>query len=341
MSSIMRSGVRLLRRQFSCAAAASELLRPAAPCLMLRACISGGDMMYNVYSPTKGKVVSFNNRGGEEEVRLMRDPKTVWVGSSHGWLAISNSCTNDMCLLNPFSGRHIKLPSPPSGLLYWPSKVILSCSPNDEGCRAVMILGANIIVATCRPDHSAEWPPLNASPEWAPLDASLPRFLGLMLALKGEELEGWDVDADGRPRVDRQVSRFGRHEFDPNGKRLTVRTARYLVCEEESDQLFLVRRYVVGETADYDVYRIGGGGDGGLELCSLLDDLAMFVGINHSFAVKASRFPGLKPNSIYFSDMRNSWAVNDRGQVYHTMDVFDYQNKRCSSLSSRKEFFML
>ncbi|KAL6525186.1 hypothetical protein OROMI_030779 [Orobanche minor] len=195
---------------------------------MLRACISGGDMMYNVYSPTKRKVVSFNNQGGEEEVRLMRDPKTVWVGSSHGWLAISNSCTNDMCLLNPFSGRRIELPSPPSGLLYRPSKVIFSCSPNDEGCRAVMILDANIIVATCRPDHSAEWAPLNASPEWAPstspslysisvsyiavvehtfdsvYSSSHKRFFGLMLALKGEELEGWDVDADGRPRVDRQ-----------------------------------------------------------------------------------------------------------------------------------------
>ncbi|GFP93312.1 hypothetical protein PHJA_001475600 [Phtheirospermum japonicum] len=56
----------------------------------------------------------------------------------------------------------------------------------------------------------------------------------------------------------------------------------------------------------------------------------MFVGSNHSFAMSAVECPGLKPNSIYFTDSNKHYTPN--GSVYggHDIGIFDYQNKTLS-----------
>ncbi|GFP82472.1 hypothetical protein PHJA_000390200 [Phtheirospermum japonicum] len=59
----------------------------------------------------------------------------------------------------------------------------------------------------------------------------------------------------------------------------------------------------------------------------------MFVGRNHSFAVRAAEYPGLNPNSIYFTD---HWSlIPPRSPVYsayggHDIGIFDYDNKTIS-----------
>lgn len=63
-----------------------------------------------------------------------------------------------------------------------------------------------------------------------------------------------------------------------------------------------------------------------IELCRDLDGLIMFVGINHSFAVKRSKFPELKPNTINFSRV---WYFD-----YQMTDLFDYDTKEYSSYFS-------
>ncbi|KAL6518072.1 hypothetical protein OROMI_033773 [Orobanche minor] len=97
----------ILRPRKFCTAVAAP-----PPCLMLPPhFIEGGrDMVYNFYSPAKNEVVSLNNRGGEEETRLMQHDKTKVVGSSHGWLALYNSRNRGIFLSNPVSGRRIDLP---------------------------------------------------------------------------------------------------------------------------------------------------------------------------------------------------------------------------------------
>ncbi|KAL3647748.1 hypothetical protein CASFOL_008716 [Castilleja foliolosa] len=63
-----------------------------------------------------------------------------------------------------------------------------------------------------------------------------------------------------------------------------------------------------------------------------LDGLAIFVGLNHSFAVSANKDNGLKPNSIYFADDKGftpspKWDVMYGG---HDIGIFDYENKTIS-----------
>lgn len=337
-------------KSFSTASAAHrELLRrPSSPWLMLPPSFlaGGGNMVYNFYSPINGKVVSFNNKGGREETELMSDHLTTWMGSSHGWLALFNSGSRRVFLSNPISGRRIELP-PLAGEpitaeadMRCPQKVIISSSPEEKDCRAVAVLGSANRVAFCNPSRGdEEWTPLGTWNE-DPIgihniskyrfhrdfvySASRQRFFGFSVSAccREEELEEyWDFTSPVGPKMVRQ-NRLGRddRESDPNYLCNT-----YLVHGKTSDQLYIVRSYFLPEgTIDFDVYKTGDGG--GLKTCSSLDGLAMFVGINHSFAVKASEYRGLKPDCIYFSDAKMS--CND-GQFIGT---FDYETKTCSPL---------
>ncbi|GFP78959.1 hypothetical protein PHJA_000039400 [Phtheirospermum japonicum] len=58
-----------------------------------------------------------------------------------------------------------------------------------------------------------------------------------------------------------------------------------------------------------------------------LDGLAMFVGMNHTFALKASDFPGLKPDSIYFTDAHQLTSKYYGG---HDIGIFDFHDKTTS-----------
>lgn len=88
------------------------------------------------------------------------------VGSSHGWLALMNHRNNELFLSNPITRRHIKLP--PIDTLPNPefnisrgsasanvSKLILSASPDDADCRAMVTFGWERRLAFCRPGHRA------------------------------------------------------------------------------------------------------------------------------------------------------------------------------------------
>ncbi|GFP93790.1 hypothetical protein PHJA_001523400 [Phtheirospermum japonicum] len=61
-----------------------------------------------------------------------------------------------------------------------------------------------------------------------------------------------------------------------------------------------------------------------------LDGLAMFVGRSHSFAVRAAEYPGLNPNSIYFTDhwlLTSPRSPVDSAYGGHDIGIFDYKNK--------------
>ncbi|GER41398.1 hypothetical protein STAS_18110 [Striga asiatica] len=93
------------------------------------------------------------------------------------------------------------------------------------------------------------------------------------------------------------------------------------------------------KTVAFDVHKIdreeGGGGklryvDGSL------NGLAMFVGLNHSFAVMPTNGE-LKPDSIYFTDdkvfnPRNSNYIYEEEKMYvgHDIGIYDYEKKTIS-----------
>lgn len=76
-------------------------------------------------------------------------------------------------------------------------------------------------------------------------------------------------------------------------------------------------------------FKYTGGGGG-----SSLDGLALFIGANHGFALRADEYPGLKPNSIYFTDteyVRQRWCTEDdddeeRDFGGHDVGIFNYQD---------------
>ncbi|KAL6575506.1 hypothetical protein OROHE_000883 [Orobanche hederae] len=339
ISSKIASSPILRRRKFCTTTAMEEVLRPSSsPYLMLPPFFFGGgrDMVYNFYSPAKDKVVSFNNRGGTEETKLMQDDKTTLVGSSHGWLALYNSSNRGMLLLNPVSGHRIDLPplaGKPFSREVAPWKLIMSCPPDEEECRAVLIFNSAQKVAFCCLGRSSHWTTFGDLEERRYNDivrgsfnftfryyldfvysAAQKRFMVLVLVksiLQDTLMVGIEWSRPGPTTIGNTCW----------GERLAY---AYIMSVEESGQVFLVVRRFNNNSnnrAEYpefqwDVYRIED--VGGLELCLLLDDLTFFVGVNHSIA---SPSPKLKRNCIYF-------ATGD-GQC---IEVFDYKKKTRSPL---------
>ncbi|KAL6501143.1 hypothetical protein OROHE_025340 [Orobanche hederae] len=267
------------------------------PCLMMPPYVVGeGPMVYKFLSIIWDKEVHFHNRGGKEEVELMQDERTKWAGSSHGWLALFNS--GNMCLLNPTSGRRIPLP-PYRGSPFLDKEE----SPFPlKGCfmpsRPQLQLGAHWSLEGQEEDSARRFCLFRCS------------VRDTRELCRTEKVEVWDdTSMDLAYLVNAPQGDMSDPGFD-------WRT--YLVSDEETGQLYMVRRYVVNrKTIDYRVYKIN---EDSVELLSTLGNLVMFVGNNHSIVVKASQYPELIPNSIYFSGV---WFADDNQWV----DVFEYTTK--------------
>ncbi|GER35724.1 hypothetical protein STAS_12029 [Striga asiatica] len=113
-------------------------------------------LSYKFYNVADNKIVTLDTGKSELTHLHMR-----FAGSSHGWLALL-SPSQDLFLYNPISRRHIKLPSvgdlteyPASPTIIY--KIILSCSPEDPNCRAIIIYNNKYALAFCCPASSKDW----------------------------------------------------------------------------------------------------------------------------------------------------------------------------------------
>lgn len=400
-----------LRNKSKAAAAISCSAKPppsrASPWLMLPPAFEGGDMLYNFYIPAEDITLPINKRkgfvGGEGDLPP-NDAK--FVGSSHGWLALFDENSNRVFLSNPLSGQTIKLPAidalpdPDVNLLAGRgqvSRVVLSSSPLEDGCRALMNFGPQDRLAFCSPRAAAaEWRPIGDlryedyeyTPEWISdgddsdgdegernyedFVYSKRHDLFFCITERNTEVEAWDLRDPLSPRI---------HWKLPHGEDLRFaypvyywpgRTKKewslidkcfhpkYLIFSDSSDHLFVVVRHVIPrlrpdgsaapriyffgytnpwdtrypyKTVEFDVFKINRESGELSHMEGSLDGLAMFVGTNHSFAVPASEYPGLKPDSIYFTDedrritpewlSRTSFGGHDNG-------VYDYRGKSVS-----------
>ncbi|KAI3466884.1 hypothetical protein Pfo_023547 [Paulownia fortunei] len=361
----------------------SSLPSRISPWLMLPPAFEGGNMVYKFYSLADKKVLSLNKRGGggEEELDLP-DDDAKFVGSSHGWLALFNRRNCDLFLCNPLSRRQIKLP--PIHTLPIPEKnltgsygcvsnVIISCSPDEEDCRAMMTYGPTDRLAFCWPGHSTEWTPIGA-PFHEFEDGRIGRAYQAFVYSSRQKLffcvtqygefEAWDLQDPRSPRMipmvvsaDRENYPWAARSEEELELKISCRSLKFLVVAEQSDELFLVRRFVMErmgpdgsyvediyygldrgyddsvpyKTIGFDVHKYDQDDRALRYMDSSLDGLALFIGSNHGFALSASEFPELKPNTIYFTDL-NLLIPVDSDSTYggHDLGIFNYENRTFS-----------
>ncbi|KAH6774635.1 hypothetical protein C2S51_013039 [Perilla frutescens var. frutescens] len=322
-----------------------------SPWLMLPPVSECGNSICKFYSPAEKEVVSFRH---EEGIEFPDDNNGIkFVGSSHGWVVSFDSRAGDMFLFNPVSGRRINLPStrtiPMEDRLIKGdgysnvTSVILSCSPDDDHCRALMIYSPHNRLAFCCPGHSTK------------LFYCVTRY---------NDFEAWDLHDPHCPRpipLDYEIpaSRWPGEEWEH--LREYFRECKSLVISEQSGELFHLSQYSLdrmspcGEARvqdvfhnltrgydvtvpyktlgfDVDVLKYDGDGDGdgvfrATDRC--LNGLALFVGKNHSFAIATPELEGLKPNAIYFTDqfMQANPSCSYGG---HDLGIFDCETSTIS-----------
>ncbi|XP_038683802.1 F-box protein At2g17036-like [Tripterygium wilfordii] len=228
------------------------------------------------------------------------------VGYSHGWLA--TNCKNTIITLrNPFLNQAILLPSlkspfqmstcPTNWYDYDVNKVVLSHNPYLYPDRyAVMSMSyVNISLAVLKP----------GSDSWTHFDKSqndtddIIYHKGVFLAVdrKGELVEIKCLNSSS-PKMETIVSRENCEKI--------IHTIVYLV-ESSDGSLLLIRKYMDfydDVTPHFKVSRLVRSENKVKkpywdEIKSLGDE-AVFVGDSDTLCIRASNFPGCRPNCIYF-----------------------------------------
>ncbi|KAL3624275.1 hypothetical protein CASFOL_033091 [Castilleja foliolosa] len=328
------------------------------PWLMLPPAFEGGgDMIHNFYSLTENKVITLNGSGEKEltDVLSKSNLHCAFKGSSHGYLALFNEVSFDLFLYNPISHRHIKLP-PIHNLPYFTNfnnsltKVFLSCSP-DENCCALMTYSVSpyFKAAFCYPGRSNEWTPFPfGCTHFLYDECAYSSEQQLLFALRSDRyLETWDL-----------------HYLEPKDVEKMLNNGHFMPVEHlvvVNKHLLLVTRYVVHVDPDGSSVDCLDGSANNLPHMTVyfcahkydhekgdfvymedsLDGLALFVGNqSDNVALPAANFPGLKPDSIYFTDTigMRYWKLfhpgcGDYDAPFggHDIGIFNYEDKTVSS----------
>ncbi|CAA0812844.1 Unknown protein [Striga hermonthica] len=325
---------------------------------------------YKFYSLGEKRVVTLTCEGAARELTASCGDVMFFTGSSHGWVGLWNPNTHDMFLYNPISRRHIKLPpfnDLPNYNLHSDvvsssvAKIILSSSPDDEACRAMIIYKLFGMMAFCcpaRPNNT--WIPMGEplgpddgmNPCGSYIDCVYSPGHGLFFAFTQYfNLECWDLQDPCSPastRVAHDLSLRGSPQWEPKGTtRLAVMGRDILfVTPHRADVVDLeglcwVDSMDYGQiklkpipyflTIDFDVDRYDPKG-GDLVRCFSLGNWALFVGaFCHAVALPAAQLPGIRPNTIYFTNMHGIEVFKDVELVNgNDIGIFDYEKKTVS-----------
>ncbi|KAL3629286.1 hypothetical protein CASFOL_026508 [Castilleja foliolosa] len=371
-SSFNRRALRTARATAMTAIEAVPKQEPS-PWLMLPPEIEAGTTTYKFYSLADDKVETLCL---SDEIR---DLRLTCRGSSHGWLALLSQHDDGFFLYNPISRRHIKLPSILNlptylsyhykGILSSPksvNKVILSCSPDEdeENCRVVIVRDYGNPLAFCCPGRSKEWTLMfdeNRDYKDCVYSTTLKLFFAINFNYYERRLETWDLGDLSSPKLIK-VDKF--NYFTTIERFLLNKCVeiKHLVVVDED--LLLVIQYImlrVGPdvlhheqlderkpdsrrymTIGFYIFKYDDSEQGKFKYLdsSSLGDLAIFVGLhNHSVAIQATEFPGVKPNSIYFTDgnytgeLEGDESYDDDGFLCglgHDIGIYNYQDKTVS-----------
>ncbi|KAL3629323.1 hypothetical protein CASFOL_026545 [Castilleja foliolosa] len=287
-------------------------------------------------------------------------------------LNLSIFCKDGLFLYNPISGRLIKLPSILNlatfrkDYIFDPSryvtKVILSCSPDEdeENCRVLILRDWGYALAFCCPGRSKEWTLMldeNTDDKRYYIDCVYSARLKVFFALTNDrKLETWDLGDLSSPKLIKvDETNIDQGHFYSFVDTFVPFPEKDLVVANED--LLLVIRYIMDHvgpdgscfdvsddccsyayphmTIGFDIFKYDDSEKGKFEYLdsSSLGDLAIFVGShNHSVAIQATEFPGVKPNSIYFTDAYGTGNLEGyNSQMYgHDIGIYNYQNKTVS-----------
>ncbi|KAL3629332.1 hypothetical protein CASFOL_026554 [Castilleja foliolosa] len=313
------------------------LNQESSPWLMLPPKYEGRKSSYKLYNLADNKVQTLC--GPIDEIRDLA--LINCRGSSHGWLALLGPFDSGFFLYNPISRRHIKLPSIrnlPNTFRYYgvPVKnVILSCSPEDdeENFRVVIMRYRRNAMAFCWPGRSKEWTLMldeNRGKSFY-IDCVYSARLKLFFALTNDrKLEAWDLGDPSYPKLikvdDVDMDQYCYLSSIERLSKISCGRVGHLVVADEA--LLLVIQYIMNHvgpdgscfdrldkrrpncyscrymTIGFDIFKYDSekGKFKNLDSSSL-GGLAIFVGKHcHSVAIQATEFPGVKPNSVYFTD---------------------------------------
>ncbi|KAM3307504.1 hypothetical protein P3S67_009247 [Capsicum chacoense] len=202
--------------------------------------------------------------------------------------------------------------------------VVLSSSPMDDDCIAVIIYGCPAELAFCRIRHG------HPNSCWILLDSPFKQCYQIVyhsekklfytLSSITDELEAWDLHSD-------PIKRFHFHEVheDPTGvlgsRRFPLKKDVHCVPHIHPDSLPY-------KTLGFDVFKFDFINDHHLVKLQLLEDIgdrAIFLDKRRAFALSTTQFPELRSGSIYFADGRYKWKYNFGG---HDMGICNYANDR-------------
>ncbi|KAH6781051.1 hypothetical protein C2S52_012288 [Perilla frutescens var. hirtella] len=311
-----------------------------SPWLMLPPSFTGCDLVYKFYSLAEKKVFSINKSGAG--------------GEESDWDSIPEDGAEILPPIHDLPNPEINLRDGCGSV----SKVIISGSPAEDDCVAMMSFGPGRRLALCWPRLGKEWTPIGDLFHWAEEpdlkfgrvyeDFAYSTTRKLFTCATPYGLEDWACSPS--PTIvwaenehlepEYRDSDVWSEEYLELLESGSCRHMKYIVFSEQFDQHFLVMRHVmyqggsnvtekssrIYKTFGFDIYKIDREGGKLWHMDRSLDGLAIFVGNNHSFAMCASEFPELKPDSIYFTDAKELTPTHDVG-------IFDYKNKTISPCS--------
>ncbi|KAL9151220.1 hypothetical protein ABFS82_11G039400 [Erythranthe guttata] len=321
----------------------SSLPSKISPWLMLPPTAAGsGCVVHKFYSIAENRVLCF---AGEAKLGFP-DGDTELVGSSHGWLALSNKRNNDLFLTNPLSRRRVnlppihKLPIEEQHL----SREDFSCVHNHR--RVDSDRHSHVGQHDVRCYRSIIY------------SATHKLFFCLIDRRIFDTFEAWDLrDPDSPTMIPMDYPVIWLHSEEDDQRNEFCHTENSLV--EYSGELFFVERFIAEsvdsngcafdthlcyspkkgwddsrpyKTMNFNVYKFDPESRSFRFMDSSLDGLVFFIGRNHAFAIAAaSEYPELKADSIYYTDVTNtSYAIQKIDYGGHDIGIFSYKDRTFS-----------
>lgn len=230
------------------------------------------------------------------------------------------------------------------------SDVVLSSSPMDDDCIAVVTYGRDSEVAFCRiRDDPNCWTLLDSpSTTCGQIVYHSGKKLFYALSDCSSKIEAWDLHNDPIKRFhfeEHQTDVLGGEPF-PIYKRDKVKSTLgrrperkdYLVYDHQSEELFVVTRHAYDEpdllpnnkTTTFGIFKAVFIDDHLVKLQPLkknsIGNLAIFLNGGYGgFTLSTTEFPELRPSSIYFADNRPCCYDTDSDWRYQDLVIYDYK----------------
>ncbi|CAL9161841.1 unnamed protein product [Musa hybrid cultivar] len=279
---------------------------------------SGSNICRRFYSHSKNEIY---------ELPVPKSQGRFCCGSYASWIATVGMDLR-MQLVNIFTGGSVELPSlytfdaslhqggdwsPESRRSLFVSKVCMSSSPSaGRDCHVVAFYGVGRMLGYARVGDD-RWTTVNCN-WWHYLDASFYKGQFYLVNRK-------------RDVVVLDVSQQQVHLIatKPKQRMVNYRWQIYLV-ESSGDLLYVVRvvkysRKPTYDTKSFIVYKLNVS-DGELQQVSSLGGRSLFLGLNSSISVEASKLVGCQKDSIYFTDDLDDFKTYCTPGGGHDMGIY-------------------